>query len=79
MNEYYAKIHPIDKGLYRISVSVWKTNSETKIEQVMMYKKFCRSNRARLWAEKKITKLTIPEQENLFIRDKDIIRRSWND
>jgi len=79
MNEYYAKTHPVDKGIYRISVSIWKTNNETKIEQVIMYKKFCRYNRARMWAEKKITKLVMTERENLFIRDKDIIRRKWND
>jgi hypothetical protein len=79
MNEYYAKTHPVDKGMYRISVSIWKTNSETKIEQVIMYRKFCRYNRARTWAERKITKLVMRERENLFIRDKDIIRRTWND
>lgn len=79
MNEYYAKIHPIDKGLYRISVSVWKTNSETKIERVAVYKKFCRYNAARKWAEKKITQFVMSEEENVFIRDKDIIRRKWND
>lgn len=79
MNEYYAKIHPVEKGFYRISVSIWKTNSETKIEKVMVYKKFFRYNSARQWAEKRITKLVMLEQENLFIRDKDIIRRKWND
>lgn len=79
MNEYYAKMHFVDKGLYKISVSIWKTNDETKIEKVLLYKKFCRYNRARTWAEKKITKLIMLEQENLFIKDKDIIRRKWND
>lgn len=79
MDEYYAKIHPIDKGLYRISVSIWKTNSDTRIEKVVIYKKFCRYNTARKWAEKKITQLVMSEEESLFIRDKDIIRRKWNE
>lgn len=79
MNEYYAKMNFVDKGMYRINVSIWKTNSETKIEKVIVYKKFCRYNSARRWAEKKITNLMMIEQDNLFIRDKDIIRRKWND
>lgn len=79
MNEYYAKTISLDKGLFRISVSIWKSNEETKIQKVLMYKKFYNYNKARKWAEKMITKLVMLEDESLFIRDKDIIRRKWND
>ena len=79
MNEYYAKTISLDKGFFRVSVSIWKSNEETKIQKVLMYKKFYNYNKARKWAEKMITKLVMLEDESLFIRDKDIIRRKWND
>jgi hypothetical protein len=77
--EYYAKLVFIDKGIFKVGASIWKTDPDSRVESVIYSKKFISSYRARVWAEKKIMKLVFSKAENTFIREKDIIRRKWND
>ena len=77
--EYYAKLVFIDKGIFRINASIWKTDPDSRVESVIYSKKFISCYRAKVWSEKKIMKLVFLKEENAFIREKDIIRRKWND
>jgi hypothetical protein len=77
--EYYAKLVFIDKGIFKVGASIWKTDPDTRVESVIHYKKFFSCHRAKIWSEKKILKLVFSNTENTFIREKDIIRRKWND
>lgn len=77
--EYYAKFINISKGIFKVGASVWKTDADSKVESVIFYKKFISYENARAWSEKKIIKLVLLETENTFIRERDIIRRKWND
>lgn len=77
--EYYAKLVLVDKGIFRVNSSIWKTDPDSKIESLVYCKNFISSYRAKSWSEKKIIKLVLMKSDNLFIREKDIIRRKWND
>lgn len=77
--EYYAKLVFIEKGMFRVSASIWKTDPDSRVESVIYSKKFFSYHRAKIWSEKKILKFVFSNTENAFIREKDIIRRKWND
>lgn len=77
--EYYAKFVHIDKGVFNVGASIWKTDPDSRVESVIVYRKFISYYRAKMWSEKKILNLVLVKTENAFIREKDIIRRKWND
>ena len=77
--EYYAKLVLVDKGVFRVNSSIWKTDPDSKVESLIYCKNFISYSRARSWSEKKIIRRVLIKAENLFIREKDIIRRKWND
>ena len=77
--EYYAKLVHIDKGVFNVGASIWKTDPDSRVESVIVYRKFISYYRAKMWSEKKILNLVLVKAENAFIREKDIIRRKWND
>lgn len=77
--EYYAKLVHIDKGVFNVGASIWKTDPDSRVESVIVYRKFISYYRAKMWSEKKILNLVLVKTENAFIREKDIIRRKWND
>lgn len=77
--EYYAKLVFIDKGIFKVGASIWKTNPDSRVESVIYSRKFISYRRAKVWSEKKIIGLVFSNTENAFIREKDIIRRRWND
>jgi hypothetical protein len=76
MTEYYAKITPVDKGMFRCAVMFCKT--DPPIDTVLAVKKFIRYNRARKWAEKKVFNATLNEHDRLYIREQDLTRRGFN-
>jgi hypothetical protein len=76
--EYYAKLVYLDTGVFRVSVTVWKTNPETRIESLVCAKKFISYFRAKKWAEKKIMKKYFMINSNAFLRQEDVIRKSWS-
>lgn len=77
MTEYYAKIVPMQKGMFRYCVTIWK--SHDGIESICNVKKFFNINSAKVWSEKMLTKLISINSSVMFIKDNDIIRRKWND
>jgi|APGre2960657505_1045072.scaffolds.fasta_scaffold461227_2 hypothetical protein len=77
--EYYAKLVHINKGIFNVGASVWKTDNDSLVESVIFHRKFISYYHAKVWSEKKIMKLVFSRAENSFIREKDIIRRKWND
>lgn len=77
MIEYYAKIVPVDKGMFRYCVTIWK--SHDGIESIWDTKKFMKIDSARNWAETRLT-MAVSEHTNvIFIKESDILRRKWND
>lgn len=77
MTEFYAKIVPMEKGLFRYYATIWK--SHDGIESVFRMRRFIHINMARKWSEKMITKLVSLDNRVIFIRESDILRRKWND
>ncbi len=77
--EYYAKLVLVDKGIFRVNCSIWKTDPDSKVESVIYCKNFISYSHARSWSKRKIIKLVLMTSNNLFIREKDVIRRRWND
>lgn len=77
--EYYAKLVYSEKGLFRVVVSIWRTNSDTKIESLVDSKKFVRYAKAKKWAEKRIIEKYFLNNSNAFLREKDVIRRKWDE
>lgn len=77
MIEYYAKIMPIKTGIFRYSSTIWK--SEDGIDSVYNIKKFININGARRWSERMLSKAVVANSNAVFIKEKDILRRKWND
>lgn len=77
MIEFYAKIVPMNKGAFKYCVTVWK--SHDGIESPWGTKRFIRINRARKWAEKRISILIAEDGSAMFIKESDVLRRKWND
>jgi hypothetical protein len=75
--EFYAKITPVHKGIYKHCSTVWK--SENGIDSVWKTKKFIRIFPAYRWALKNIIKNVSTQSESLFIKEQDTIRRKWNE
>jgi hypothetical protein len=77
MIEFYAKIVPLNKGMFRYCATVWK--SEDGIESIWSVKKFFSCTSAKKWASKKILKSVSRQSSTMFVKETDIIRRKWND
>ena len=77
MTEFYAKIVPIDKGVFKYCVTVWR--SHDSIESIWNTKKFIRISMARSWAEKKLAQAVSQNSSVMFIKESDILRRKWNE
>jgi hypothetical protein len=77
--EYYAKIFHIEKGFFRLGVTIWKTNPDTKIDKVVASRRFLTYTGAIRWAQRSVAQFALLANETMFIREKDIIRRKWND
>lgn len=77
MTEFYAKIVPIEIGMFRYCVTIWK--SHDGIESIWDMKKFIRINSARLWSEKRLMQSAALYNDTFFIKENDILRRKWSD
>lgn len=77
MTEYYAKIVPIETGIFKYCSTIWK--SDGGIESIWGMKRFFTVNKARLWSEKKLSKAVSIDSNIIFIKESDILRRKWND
>jgi len=75
--ELYARVSPNPRGMFRYCVTLWK--SEDGIESVWLARKFFRCTSSIKWAQIKIIKHGMKSGSTILIREKDIIRRSWND
>lgn len=76
--EYYAKIKYIEKGLFRVSVTILKEDSESKINWIIDNKKFIRYNRAYKWAVRRIFTEVMKSSDTVFLRELDLIRKDYN-
>lgn len=77
MTEYYAKIVPMETGIFRYCSTIWK--SHDGIESIWNMKKFITINGARSWSEKILAKAVAMHSNVIFIKESDILRRKWND
>lgn len=77
MTEYYAKIVPIEKGMFCYHAVIWK--SHNGIESIFNDKKFFKINSAKKWSEKIITSSVVKESKIIFIKESNILRRKWNE
>lgn len=77
MTEFYAKIVPMETGMFRYCCTIWK--SHDGIESIWNMKRFISINRARLWSEKILSKAIAIDSNAIFIKESDILRRKWND
>lgn len=77
--EYYAKLVLVKKGVFKVNCSIWKTDPDSRVESIVYCKNFISYFHAKFWSEKKIIKLVLINSETSFIREKDVIRRRWND
>jgi len=77
MTEFYAKIVPTDKGMFRFRATIWR--SENNIDSPWMTRGFFTINAARRWSIRNITKLVFFHNKMLFIKEQDIVRRKWNE
>ena len=75
--EVYAKIYKNNNGVFKYSSDIWL--SEEGIDSKKNTKSFLKYNSARVWSEKQITKTYFDHQGKSIIKDKDILRSSWND
>lgn len=77
MTEYYAKIVPMEKGMFRYCSTIWK--SHDGIDSIWNKKKFIRISAARSWSSRKLAYLVAQDSTTMFIKESDILRRKWND
>ena len=77
MIQYYAKIVPVEMGMFRYCSTIWKSNDG--IESIWNMKKFFTINGAISWSEKKLSKAVAMKSDVMFIKETDILRRKWND
>ena len=75
--EFYAKISPRTGGVFNYYVTIWK--SEDSIESILLVRKFFTCSSSIKWAQKEVVKYCIESKSTILIREKDIIRRKWND
>jgi len=75
--ELYAKISPSSRGVFKYCVTIWK--SEDGIESIWLVHRFFRCSSSIRWAQKEIVKYCTRSGSTVLIREKDIMRRKWND
>lgn len=77
MTEFYAKVVPMEKGVFRFCVTIWK--SENNIDSPWMTKRCFTINGARRWSVRRLTKLVWFYNKTFFIKEQDVLRRKWNE
>jgi len=77
MEKHWAKIFPIDARIFRFKAELYENeqlDDTMSIAKQIASKRFITPYAAKKWAEKKI----INKQQSFFVKDHEILRRSWN-
>jgi hypothetical protein len=77
MEKHWAKIFPIDGLLFKFRAELYENeqlDDTMSIAKQIASRKFLSPHAAKKWAEKKI----INKQQSFFVKDYEILRRSWN-
>jgi len=74
---YWGKVFPVEKGLFKYKAELYeneKLDDTMSIAKQISSKKFFSPYAAKKWLEKKI----VNKERSFFVKDNEILRRSWN-
>lgn len=80
--KYWARICLQPGIIRRFCVTIFENENlvgNSFLEKEIKSKRTITAMGAKLWAEKEITNLVLCSPSYFFIREKDVIRRNWND